>query len=348
MWGYFDNNFGDDYMMKIIVHNLADVEFIVPKNENVSELVLNAPNVSVAEDDGTDYPILSVVGSGFMANSSAAVMAELKMFLKRKKTPDYCLGCNIEPIKSRLGRFLIRRKIRKHKLIVCRDKKSYQWLLKNNRKSLIYYLPDILFGMPQEWLPETGKDNKLGIALMHRQGDKPDCEYYRKMAEAADFWINKTGRNVVLMAFDSGCEDDVFACECVRNLSQHPEKTEIAIHRKGNEIFDAYSGCEKIIGARFHSAVLAIRMGIPFYPIVFREKMKNMLEDVGYTLKGCPIDECSIGAVKEFLVADGVGFTLPENIKNDASKYAKVFRSFVMDENQLYISKEGAKSWKRQ
>ena len=165
--GYFDNNFGDDYMMKIIVHSLPDIDFVVSKNENVSNLVLCEDNVSVSEDfEGC--PILSVIGSGFMVNGFNALKYELKLFLKGEKTADFCLGCNMEPIKSALGRFLIKQKIRKHKLVVCRDKKSFEWLKKNNRKSHIYYLPDILFGMPQEWLPEAGKGSKLGIAMMHR------------------------------------------------------------------------------------------------------------------------------------------------------------------------------------
>ena len=328
--GYFDNNFGDDYMMKIIVQSLPDFEFVVDDEKFVNNTILDEKNVSFSRQGDEKYPALIVTGSGFMVNSRAALKSELKSFLKGRSPGDFCLGCNIEPIRGVVAKLLIRHKLNKFKMIVCRDKKSFLWFLKNVKKPEIRYLPDIVFGIPDEWLPENNEGTKLGISLMHRSGDTANCEYYRKMAEIADFWIEKTGEDVILMAFDSGTEDDVFSCECVKNLTRNPKKVRIAVHRQGNEIIEAFSECRKIVGARFHSGVLALRMRIPFYPLIYREKMWNMLEDSGYPLMGCRVDECDVERVKEFLVSDDMEFRLSEMIINKAGEYAKVFRSFVM------------------
>ena len=60
------------------------------------------------------------------------------------------------------------------------------------------------------------------------------------------------------MAFDTGKEDDLFACRAVQTLMQFPDQTEIVAHTDGTEILTAFARCEKIIGARFHSVVLAL------------------------------------------------------------------------------------------
>ena len=110
----------------------------------------------------------------------------------------------MEPLDDPVKRFLISRKLNKFKLITCRDQASYRWLLQNTRKPGIHCLPDILFSLPEEWLPRRDNPEMLGISLMHRQGDTEDCAYYRAMAEAADEWIRKTGKGVLLLAFDTG------------------------------------------------------------------------------------------------------------------------------------------------
>ena len=100
--------------------------------------------------------------------------------------------------------------------------------------------------------------------MMHRAGDSEDCAYSRAMAELADEWVRKTGKDVILMAFDTGEENDVFACQAVRSLMEFSDHAEIAAHKGGTEIPAAFAQCEKIIAARFHATVLALRMGIPF------------------------------------------------------------------------------------
>ena len=121
------------------------------------------------------------------------------------------------------------------------------------------------------------------------------------MAEAADAWVEKTGKGVILMAFDTGKEDDLFACRAVQALMQFPDRTEVAAHTDGTEIPAAFACCEKIIGARFHSMVLALRMGIPFFPVIFREKMRNLILDLHYPISGCEIDCIDHQAVSDFL-----------------------------------------------
>lgn len=325
--GYFDNNFGDDYIMKVIANSLPEINFVVDGREKVNSVLCEEPNVFIQNNIANlKYPKLVVTGCGFMINSKTALYSELVYLLKGKSPGDYCLGCNIEPLDSFVKRWLIRRKLNKFKLIACRDKKSLWWLRKFVAKPKKEYLPDILFGLPDSWLPGKKDGNNLGISLMHRKGDTEDCKYYKDMADIADFWIERTGHGVVLMAFNSGSEDDIYSCKCVKKLMKYPEKTKIVVHKSGGEIFEAYSECAKIIGARFHSAVLAFKMGLPFFPIVYRDKTKNLIDDLEYPVCGCKIDEVDVAAVCTFLFEEQTSFHLEEDIFACADKYAHLFR----------------------
>ena len=323
--GYFDRNFGDDMMMKLVVCSLPETTFLV--EDTVDTHLLAEPNVAQKNREiCLRFPKLVVTGSGFMINTKAAFETELLWFLKGHHPGDYCLGCNIEPLNSPVKRLLISRKLNKFKLITCRDQASHRWLRRNTRKPEIHCLPDILFSLPDEWLPEVKNPNKLGISMMHRVGDREDCAYYRAMAEIADEWIRKTGKGVLLMAFDTGKEDDVFACRAVQALMQFSDRTEIVAHTDGTEIPAAFAQCEKVIAARFHATVLALRMGIQVYPLIFREKVRNLLRDIQFPFPACDLDAIEKASLLAFLDAEQNPYPLDKQIYVRASEHAQLLK----------------------
>ena len=326
--GYFDRNFGDDMMMKLIVRSLPEITFLVDSTADTA--LLSEPNVVQKDWEACRrFPKLVVIGSGFMINTKAALETELLWFLKGHHPGDYCLGCNMEPLNSPIKRFLISRKLNKFKLITCRDQVSYRWLLQNTRKPELHCLPDILFSLPDKWLPEVKSPDKLGISMMHRVGDREDCAYYHAMAEIADEWVRKTGKGVILMAFDTGREDDVFACQAVRSLMEFSGHAETVAHKDGTEVPAAFAQCEKIIAARFHATVLALRMGIPVYPLIFREKVRNLLKDIEFPFPKCELDDIDKPSLRAFLESDQKPYPLGKDIHARASEHAKLLKQHL-------------------
>ena len=331
MTGYFDRNFGDDMMMKLVVRSLPEITFLV--DETADTPLLSEPNVMKKPYVVCcRFPKLVVTGSGFMINTKAAFKTELLWFLKGHHPGDYCLGCNVEPLDNPSKQFLIRQKLNKFKLITCRDQESYRWLCRNTCKPEIHCLPDILFSLPEDWLPRANNPEMLGISLMHRSIDAEDCPYYRAMAEAADEWIRKTGKGVLLMAFDTGKEDDLFACRAVQALMQFPDKTEIIAHTDGTEILAAFVRCEKIISARFHSMVLALRIGIPFFPVIYRKKMRNLICDLNYPVSGCEINRIDHLAVSAFLDEKHTKFLLQKDYCSVANKHVLLLKEAMNED----------------
>ena len=326
--GYFDRNFGDDMMMKLVVRSLPEITFLV--EDTADTPLLTEPNVVQKDREiCCRFPKLVVTGSGFMINTRAALKTELLWFLKGRHPGEYCLGCNMEPLDDPLKRFLISRKLNKFKLITCRDQASYRWLLQNTRKPEIHCLPDILFSLPEEWLPQVKSPNKLGISMMHRAGDREDCAYYRAMAEIADEWVRKTGKGVLLMAFDTGKEDDLFACRAVQALMQFPDRTEIVAHWDGTEIPEAFAQCKKVIAARFHATDLALRMEIAVYPLIFREKVRNLLKDIQYPFPVCDLDTIDKASLRDFLGSDQNPYPLKKDTYARASEHAQLLKQQI-------------------
>lgn len=322
--GYFDRNFGDDMMMKLVVRSLPEITFLVADTEDTP--LLTEPNV-VQQPYAVCrcFPRLVVTGSGFMINTTAAFKTERLWFLTGHHPGDYCLGCNMEPLNSPIKRFLISRKLNKFKLITCRDQASYRWLRRNTRKPEVHCLPDILFSLPDEWLPAIDAPNKLGISMLHRTEDPEDCAYYRTMAEIADDWVRKTGKGVLLMAFDTGTEDDLFACRAVQQLMRFSDRAEIVSHTDGTEIPAAFAQCEKVIAARFHATVLALRMGIPVYPLIFREKVRNLLTDLHYPYPACDLDAIDHASLHDFLGSDQKPYLLEQDLHARACEHVQFF-----------------------
>lgn len=317
--GYFDNNFGDDYMQKITVHYMPEYNFYIKKHDLPSSLLLEEKNVSLKiSEQPKNLLKLLVTGSGFMVNSRAALKCEVIWFLRRKHVADYCIGCNIEPFKSRIAEWLVAQKLKKFKYIACRDKKSYSWFRRRCPGTTVLYMPDILFAMPKAWLPKKSDGDKLGISLIRYDGDNDI--YCYKMAQIADYWIETTGKGVILLAFDVGSEDDTVLCEQVKKLVQHKDMVKTVKHGINEEIPKAFSECRKIIGARFHSAVLSLKMNTDFYPIIYRQKMRNLISDISYPIKGCDINAVNMWEIKKFLTSEPIGFTLDERYETDVKK----------------------------
>ena len=327
--GYVDHNFGDDYMFKLVVHSLPEVMFFVDTQEQDVPCLADEPNVCFGTCGQEHAPLLTVIGSGFVINDWKGCWYELKCLLRRKEVGEFCLGCNIETFPNWCFRFLMKCKLCRYRLITCRDQSSLRWLKKHCKRSETHYAPDILFSLPDEWLPQEKTADHLGISVMNLGDGDTARRYYDCLAQAADHYIAQTGRGVILLAFDSGMEDDVSACRWVNERMKAPERAEIVAHHRGGEIFAAYARCEKIIATRFHSAVLAMRMGIEVYPIIYRDKMRNLLKDICYSHHGSDWDQLDLSVLRAFVTQRQKLHFLPQEIFERAGQHVQLLRAAI-------------------
>lgn len=321
--GYFDRNFGDDYMIKTTLEHLPEVKFVIENSDGVPEMLRRLDNVTISDEETKKN--LRVTGSGFMINGPGAFITELLWLIKGRKEPSWCIGCNIEPFKNPFFEAVIKKKLQKYSLITTRDKKSYKWLKKNCKKARVEYFPDIVFAADIKSPHQKG--DKLGISVMNLGFPEKYESYYASLARAADYYMETTGKGVLLLAFDSGKENDKAACSYVQSLMKNKD-AQIVVHGSENEIINAYSECGKIIGTRFHSAVLALKMGVDLYPVIYRHKMSNLLADIGFFGKKSSVEMPDLKGMEEFL-EKGCGYTLSAEYADKAKGHFDVLKELL-------------------
>ena len=332
--GYFDRNFGDDVMMRIVTHYLSGHNFYI--NQAKKELLLpfnKVPNVFLSDKNINIHAKLCVIGSGYMINSKTSLFWELMDFLKhlfrKNKLPTATICCNIGPNINRLAKFLIVQKLKRNKLVTVRETFSLEFMKKNCRKVSSSYYPDIIFAMPEEWLPQKSGEKCLGISVYMRTG-RNNLDFYEKIARIADSYIEKTNKKVLLFAFDIENENDTAAAISIKALCKNQNRIELVFHDDdGSNIINNFARCEKIVAVRFHSSILAIKMGIPFVPITYSEKTRNVLKDLKYSGKQFNIEDFEVGDINK-AIENAAIFIPEETISEDARKHSISFEKMLL------------------
>jgi Uncharacterized conserved protein len=336
--GYLDRNFGDDIMLRIVAHQLGHHTFYIC--ERKKELLLpfkDVPNVK----DADNYPniqfdaCLRVTGSGFLIRSKMGILDTIFRLIRMKRShknssnPGLAvINCNIGPFVNGFAEWVTKLELKRYEYISTRDQFSKRKL--NNMfptKSFRAY-PDIVFSIPDEWLPPLTGENCLGISV-YRQLFESNLECYKALAQIADQYIETTQNKVLLFAFDMESENDLASAFTIETLCKHKESIEIIAHNDdGDHIIRHFARCGKILGVRCHSSILAMRMGIPFVPIIYSNKTEHIFDDIGYNFNRFYWNQLD---VKELVQAiDGATpFYVDKNIFELAKNHTRYFEEYI-------------------
>lgn len=295
VWAYLDNNIGDDLMIKLLAENFQEHTFFLYSNKTVvkntfkdiKNVEVKSP-LSMSNDIEQMEVFISIGGSIFNnLNTIKGKISRLKRIyfltkLKRKKIKLATIGCNLGPYSDKIGPYLTKIELRKNDLVTVRDKESFD-LIESFKSIKNYHLADDIV-----YLLNDGnfnkKDDFLGITA-YRSIKQDECNYdnYLVLSKIADQYIERTGNEVKLFAFDSENENDISAAHHIWHLSKHKQKVRIIPYLGDIDGFlEEFSSCRKNIAIRFHGAILSDIFGIPFLPIVYSNKMINYLNDNGH------------------------------------------------------------------
>lgn len=297
---YLDNNLGDDLMIKLLVERFPQHNFWLYSNSTtVSNTYKKHSNVKVKSIDKikTDLKYIDVFitigGSIFQLKTFKQHLTRVSKilflkFLKFKKIKVITLGANLGPFANKFSYKLVELELRQNNLTTVRDSDSMKIIdnfkgIKNCHKTedIVYYLNEM----------NGKKKSGLGISTYRStNNNENNFDNYLTLSKIADEYIERTGENVKLFAFDSEKENDLVSAHHIYNLSKNKEKILIIPYLGDIEAFLAeFSNCQRLIAIRFHSAILADIYKIPFLPIVYSNKMKNLLEDKNYTGLSLPL-----------------------------------------------------------
>ena len=162
-----------------------------------------------------------------------------------------------------------------------------------------------------------------------------DDLYYKKISELSIEFI-KRGYRVILMSFCK-FEGDEEAIKYILEYIPKQYKERIKkyyYHDSIEEAINIIGNSKGVIATRFHSMILAINLKKAFFPIIYSEKMKNVLDDLDLNIDRINLYEImnlDINKVVEEIDLVKIDESKVEKCKIDALKHFKKIDEFIME-----------------
>lgn len=336
---YLDNNIGDDLMLKLLANRFPQHQFLLYTDKStIANTFTDIANIQIRKSTDWVKDIdrakahISVGGSIFQVVSRRQKIWRMKRIyrlskLKRRKMKLATLGSNFGPYSDRWGPKLTEWELRKNDLVTVRDKEALAYLDTFKRMKKYLLADDIVYNLDPRLLNLPSEERRgLGISA-YRSIRKGETNYqnFQALAALADAYIEKTGKRVSLFAFDSEKENDLVACHYIRDMAVHKGQIDIVPYMGNDRVFlKSFSSCECLVAIRFHSAILADIFQIPFLPVIYSNKMENLLKDRAFEGLSIKLSDLT----KDLDMA---------SLAEDLIRGDRLFRDFMGDSHQARL-----------
>ena len=242
-----------------------------------------------------------------------------------KGKPFYLLGSNFGPYKTEDYIESYRKLFKKYEDICFREKYSYDLFreLDNVRKA-----DDVIFQLENKYLDK--KENKVSISVIKpsfREKFKDyDLKYYNKIKDILIYFIER-GMDINLISFCKYEGDEDAIEEIVKLIPDKYKKNVNKCFYRGNidETLNILSSSKYIIGTRFHSMILGWVFNKPVFPIVYSNKMTNVMDDVKFEGEYIRLEEIdSLDVEKSFEKLDDSIIDVTKQIESSKLHFMKL------------------------
>ena len=339
LYAYDRQNLGDDLFVHVIANRYPHVRFYMWSDKKNQEVFRCLSNVKVLDQNSRFIHLLNDLRPSLVARyrnyledrCQAVVYIGGSIFMEydnwqqiltwweytAEKRPFYVLGANFGPYHTEAYREKMGQIYAKMKDVCFRDEYSYG-LFRN--VDTVRRAPDILFSYPMPQVPV--KEKQIFVSVIDCAGrdeshglSKHDESYVKNMARLLNQYRQDDYR-LILSSFCSH-EGDPKGIEKVLQAMGCKEGPDVQVlsydGTNAEELTTAIAQSEFVIATRFHATILAIAAGRPVLPIIYSDKTKHVLEDIGFD--GVMID---IRNCEDYNVAD-----IPTNVEVDRYELAE-------------------------
>jgi colanic acid/amylovoran biosynthesis protein len=304
---YTNFNLGDDLFIKILSERYPNTRFFLyaPKKYNLyfkeSKNIKIIPNDSIF-NRGVNFifrflkiqmsikklvskscdAIVNIGGSIFMQGENWKETFESNKSMRAKNKPFFVLGANFGPYSESEFYLNYKELFQEYTDICFREKKSFELF---NDLNNVRWADDIVFQIQKQAIEQAVNNIVVSVIKpsIRKHLSKYDDIYYSKIKEIALLFIEK-GYNVTLMSFCDN-EGDREAIDEIINLIPNEFLSKVSKHLYElniEETLNIIASSKFIVATRFHSMILGWVYNKPVFPIVYSEKMTNVMEDLGF------------------------------------------------------------------
>ena len=328
---YVNMNLGDDLFLVELAKRYPQQQFVLPaKNKYVAKAFSSCPNIQVVTEFHHSYiksckNTILLGGSIFMERKYWRINYQKNLQLQKKSKKTFVLGANFGPYTTEEFLKVHKKFFEKCRDVCFRDRASYQLFSEQKR---VRKAADIIFSL--ESLPKArGKGLVISVIYPKNRPDLADCEqnYYQALAGLASEAIKQN----IPVCFVSFCdnEGDNLAIEGILELVSKEERKLIRTYSYHGEIQEALGvllSAEYIVATRFHGTVLGLLMEKKVYPIIYSNKTRNMLQDVGFSGESCEMKELKSLTLKQVQANAQIHINLEEIAQKAREQYEKLDR----------------------
>lgn len=214
------------------------------------------------------------------------------LFAHYLKKPVFMLGINIGRL-SFLNRWICKRLFRKSKLIVVRDKASYELLKSWGISS--HLGPDFATAIPYErkgLISKEAGSQYAVVSIRPYKGIKDSV--YKNLAQACDSLIEKYGLNIRLIPFHEGFDSDAAVLNTIFDHIKHKSSVKIeSFYESVEELMQVLANAKLVLAMRLHAGILSAMAGTPFIALSYMDKVKNLWKEFPH-IKTLEISQISV------------------------------------------------------
>lgn len=321
LYAYTTFNLGDDLFIKILCERYPETKFLLYAPKEYRILFNKIKNLSVIPSDsliirGINFFLRSfkikgsirrmvaqkcdagvyIGGSLFMQGEDWLQGLENVREMRHSNKPFFLLGANFGPFKDEEFYLKYKNEFKEYTDVCFREKYTFELFkdLGNVRMA-----DDIVFQLNVEEFEHA--ENNIVISVIKPSYRKHllnyDDIYYKKIRDISIYFI-ESGYKVTFMSFcdfegDNEAINEIInliPSEYLAKIKKYPYKLNI------DEAINTIGKADFVLATRFHSMILGWVCNKPVFPIVYSDKMINVMKDVGF--KGLYTDFNSIGSLK--------------------------------------------------
>lgn len=303
VWAYLKENLGDDLFIKILLDKYKNVEYYFVNIEekymrpfNKYKNVKTIKYGDCIKKISTFDHYIDIGGSIFQFRNSkyGSVKKRLliALLMKFRGKDSFILGCNFGPYKYKQSINITRLYFKLCKDVCVRDKKTYE-IFKDIKS--VRLKPDIVLSMGKY---ESGQPikNTVGISVIELDKRKHLAKYKEKYIQSMVDLVNRLqneNKVIYLLSF-SQSEGDYNSIKEIASKCNNKDKIKYIIYNGNIEKFlNEYKRLESIVACRFHSFILSLVYRQPTYPLIYSNKLLEILKDLKMDDIYTEVSECN-------------------------------------------------------